>query len=150
LKGKKNVLSIRKRSAVAFSAKRPPSSSIMIAAPVQEVISNSIISVRVFIVSVHGHCATFLRQPSQALLPPGSPFTVIQQKQSRSEQAQPAQDRESPPDTDDVYQVLQKRDRDSGEGTADDVAGSLGCRWCTMIFVAEEGVVYLVFLLELS
>jgi len=95
-------------------------------------------------VSVLDHGPPFLRQLSQALLPPGRPFAVIQQKQSRSKQAQPAQDRKGPPDTDRIYQILQKWDRNGGEGTADDVAGSLSCRWCAMIFVAEEGVVDLV------
>jgi hypothetical protein len=68
----------------------------------------SIISVRVFMVSVLDHGPPFLRQLSQALLPPGRPFAVIQQKQSRSKQAQPAQDRKGPPDTDRIYQILQK------------------------------------------
>jgi hypothetical protein len=59
-------------------------------------------------VSVHDHGPLFPRQLSQALLPPGRPFAVIQQKQSRSKQAQSAQDRTSPPDADPIYQIMQK------------------------------------------
>jgi hypothetical protein len=74
----------------------------------QEVISNSLLFRFEFSWFSPRLQSPLLRQLSQALLPPGRPFTVIQQKQSRSKQAQPAQDRKGPPDTDRIYQILQK------------------------------------------